>query len=75
MKTLTLQIPDTLDLEKESQLKKQMADYLAFLLKSEIAYEQAKPERVPRFGCAKGKFRMAEDFDAPIDHFNDYMPE
>jgi hypothetical protein len=75
MKTLTLQIPDTLDLEKESQLKQQLADYLDFLLKSEIANEQAKLVRVPRFGCAKGKFRMAEDFDAPIDHFSDYMPE
>lgn len=74
MKTLTLQIPDTLDLEKESQLKQQLADYLDFLLKSELAIEQTKPEGVPMFGCAKGKFRMAADFDAPIDHFDDYMP-
>jgi len=25
------------------------------------------------FGCAKGKYRMAEDFDAPLEDFKDYM--
>jgi len=25
------------------------------------------------FGCAKGKYRMSEDFDAPLDDFKDYM--
>jgi len=48
---------------------------LIFLLRSEIANEQAKSERVPTFGCAKGKFRMAEDFDASFDDFIEYMPE
>ena len=31
----------------------------------------APGERV--FGCAKGQFRMADDFDAPLDDFKDYM--
>ncbi len=75
MKTLTFQIPDTIDLEKESQLKQQLADYLDFLLKSEMAKKKGKPKRTQIFGCAKGKFRMADDFDAPIDHFEEYMPE
>ena len=30
-----------------------------------------KKERV--FGCAKGQFRMADDFDAPLEDFKDYM--
>jgi len=25
------------------------------------------------FGCAKGEFSMADDFDAPLDDFKDYM--
>ena len=33
--------------------------------------EQPKKERV--FGCAKGKYRMADDFDAPLEDFKDYM--
>jgi len=30
--------------------------------------------RAPRrFGSAKGEVRMADDFDAPLDDFRDYM--
>jgi len=25
------------------------------------------------FGCAKGQFRIADDFDEPLDDFKDYM--
>jgi hypothetical protein len=25
------------------------------------------------FGCAKGQFRMADDFDAPLEDLKDYM--
>ena len=25
------------------------------------------------FGCAKGQFCMADDFDAPLEDFKDYM--
>jgi len=28
-------------------------------------------ERV--FGCSKGMYRMADDFDAPLEDFKDYM--
>mgnify|MGYP001179510528 CR=1 FL=1 len=34
------------------------------------------PKRAPRpaFGSAKGEVWMSEDFDAPLDDFQDYMP-
>lgn len=33
------------------------------------------PERKPHFGSAKGMVTfMADDFDAPLDDFNEYMP-
>jgi len=32
-----------------------------------------KPLKERVFGCAKGKYRMADDFDAPLDDFKDYM--
>jgi len=35
------------------------------------AETEHKKERV--FGCAKGQFHMAEDFDAPLEDFKDYM--
>lgn len=33
-----------------------------------------KPARKPKFGSAKGKIKIANDFDAPLDDFKDYMP-
>jgi hypothetical protein len=33
----------------------------------------AKQIKERGFGCAQGQFRMAEDFDAPLDDFKDYM--
>ena len=32
------------------------------------------PKRQPRFGSAKGLVVMAEDFDAPLEDFSEYMP-
>jgi antitoxin (DNA-binding transcriptional repressor) of toxin-antitoxin stability system len=28
----------------------------------------------PKFGSARGRVKMAPDFDAPIDDFADYLP-
>jgi hypothetical protein len=28
----------------------------------------------PTFGSAEGKVWMSDDFDAPLDDFDDYMP-
>ncbi|MCL1992225.1 MAG: DUF2281 domain-containing protein [Spirochaetes bacterium] len=40
-----------------------------------IAFTLARqePRGVPVFGCAKGQFKMAADFDEPLDDFKDYM--
>ena len=32
-----------------------------------------EPQKVPVFGCSKGKYRMADDFDEPLEDFKDYM--
>ena len=29
--------------------------------------------KTPVFGCAKGQFKMAADFDEPLEDFKDYM--
>jgi hypothetical protein len=34
---------------------------------------EQEPPKLPVFGCAKGQFWMAEDFDAPLEDFKDYM--
>jgi hypothetical protein len=40
-----------------------------------VTFTAAEPERKKerKFGCAKGQFQMAEDFDAPLDDFKEYM--
>ncbi|GHU52704.1 hypothetical protein FACS189496_3250 [Bacilli bacterium] len=29
--------------------------------------------KTPVLGCAKGRFKMSDDFDAPLDDFKEYM--
>jgi len=33
----------------------------------------ASPQRRPQFGSAKGPVVMADDFDAPLEDFEEYM--
>jgi addiction module RelB/DinJ family antitoxin len=39
------------------------------------AQPQIKPKmsRESVFGCMRGQFKMADDFDAPLDDFKEYM--
>jgi antitoxin (DNA-binding transcriptional repressor) of toxin-antitoxin stability system len=32
------------------------------------------PRRHPQFGSARGLVSMADDFDAPLEEFGEYMP-
>ena len=32
------------------------------------------PKRKPQFGSAKGLVDIADDFDAPLEDFSEYMP-
>ena len=34
---------------------------------------EAKPLKEREFGCLKGQIWMADDFDAPLEDFKDYM--
>ena len=35
---------------------------------------QTKRTREEFLGCMRGQFKMADDFDAPLDDFKEYMP-
>ena len=56
------------------QLKQELALFLDYLLAKQFAENIQTPKKVPVFGCAKGKFKISADFNAPIDHFDAYMP-
>jgi len=49
-------------------LKTEVIDYIEFLEKK---YNTIKPH--PKAGCMKRTFKMADDFDAPLDDFKEYM--
>ena len=51
-------------------LKKQVADFVAFLETKSYATKKKKDRK---FGYAKGFFKMADNFDDPLDDFKDYM--
>jgi hypothetical protein len=35
--------------------------------------EELSSIQTPVFGCAKGKFTMSDDFNAPLEDFEEYM--
>jgi hypothetical protein len=51
-------------------LKAEVYDFVDFLLT-----KQKKENKTikPQFGCAKGRFKMSPDFDAPLEDLKDYM--
>ena len=57
-----------------AELKQELAFYIDYLLSKQFVIKEPVTKKIPQFGCAKGKFRMADDFNAPIDDFNEYMP-
>lgn len=57
-------------------LKKQVLDYIEFLLSREGKVQQPDMpgyKAKPGFGGAKGMFVMSPDFDEPLADFKDYM--
>ncbi len=53
-----------------ADLKKEVSDFVEFLK------QKTKPNAKPKerqFGYAKGFFKMAPDFDEPLEDFKDYM--
>jgi len=56
------------------QLKKEAEKYIESLLeKAQIKSTEDIKLKKPVFGCAKGHFKMSDDFDAPLDDFKEYM--
>jgi hypothetical protein len=54
-------------------LKQELLSFLDYLLTKQNMKPSGATKKIPRFGCAKGTFKMANDFDTPLDDFADYM--
>lgn len=67
-KTTTMQLPDLIEsVIKGEEIVFTQNDLPVAKL---VAVKQEKPR--PQFGSAKGLFTMAEDFDAPLEDFEEY---
>jgi len=53
-----------------TELKKEVSDFVEFLKHKSRVKKEIKERQ---FGCAKGFFKMAADFDEPLDDFKEYM--
>lgn len=52
-------------------LQKEVLDFIGYLFAKYNLTENKPTEKRPKFGSAKGKYKMAPDFDAPLDGFED----
>lgn len=52
------------------ELKSEVNDFVDFLINKS---KKSNKNRKPKFGCAKGKIYMSNDFDEPIEDFKEYM--
>ncbi|EIC28844.1 MULTISPECIES: type II toxin-antitoxin system VapB family antitoxin [Methylomicrobium] len=57
---------------ESENLKHELLFFLDYLLAKQFS-EQKMNKRLPKFGCAKGSFKMADDFDEPLEDLNGYM--
>lgn len=53
------------------QLKQEVLHYVEFLQSKYNAQNQKPKNR--KAGSAKGKYKLAPDFDAPLEDFKEYM--
>jgi hypothetical protein len=53
-------------------LKSEILDYVEFLF-NKYNLKQEQKKIIPKFGSAKGKYIMSDDFDEPLEDFKEYM--
>ena len=65
-------------LQMPEDVKKEVDDFIDFIMSKkgkENKFVETEKDEVNKrpFGILKGKIKMADDFDAPMDDFKDYM--
>ncbi len=53
-------------------IRKVAFDFIGYLISKYTPIKENEKKR-PKFGSAKGKYKMSADFDAPLEDFKDYM--
>jgi len=75
MQTLQIQLIEEIEQIPEEKLPEiyDLIHYFRLGLIQEKSKKQTT-KKIPAFGFAKGTFKMAADFDEPLEDFKDYMP-
>jgi hypothetical protein len=65
-------------LQMPEDVKKEVDNFIDFIMSKkgkENKFVETEKDEVNKrpFGILKGKIKMADDFDAPMDDFKDYM--
>ena len=55
------------------EIRKQVEDYIEFLMKKYITKTSSTNPRLYAFGLYEGKISISDDFDDPLEDFKDYM--
>jgi len=53
--------------------RQEVEDFIDFILRKKSVRNDSKKGTRRKIGLLKGKLQMADDFDAPLDDFKDYM--
>ncbi len=59
--------------ELPDKLKQEVLHYIEFLHEKYATQNQTQATKKRQAGSAKGKYKIAPDFDAPLEDFKDYM--
>jgi hypothetical protein len=54
-------------------LKREVLDFMSFLIEKYGHAPSSGSSKTPVFGSAKGKYILSPDFDEPLDDFKEYM--
>ena len=65
-------------LQMPEDVKKQVTDFIDFIMskkekENKLDSTEKKETNKRPFGILKGKIKMADDFDEPMEDFKDYM--
>ena len=54
-------------------MRSEVSDFIDFLLNKALKEKKNTIIPKPKFGSAKGTFKINNDFDEPLEDFKDYM--
>jgi len=71
-KMIKSKLEESLAIAEDPSAKRYTHEEIFEPLRKQYGYD-VKMTREEMFGCMRGQFKMADDFDAPLEDFKEYM--